>query len=603
MASKQTINPALITGKFNKQRGTFADTLSLQDCMSITKAFEKAAAHSVTEESTFALMNPILSGIRAQSSSLISSLDSEMERYEVKQDIDNNDKAESAAVVANVPGLAGLEAGQSNSLESGDISPPQSSIQQAGLFNAVKNSTGENIKGSTINVIDKVMDVTCIPCKDRIHILAELNAKQMFLGIGGELAQSRNDWMTRQFSQLREMMKFFSSGSEFFDICKLREFFMDFVCPGDFAKILSALMALMMKLAFEITSVFDLILGLVGPLILPILTNMINLLEEYMLLIIKPIECIIESIQKMTSKFDYGTLFSSVDKFKVGLGPNTGLNENSRAVEFSLLGPLDNLIQEENRNEQETVNRAAEKLRHINTLTKNVDGSNPDEVTKHNKQQDAARREYREAVQEQSGTKIQSLNKTIGGVLISIKGIMATLIEFLREIATSIQAFLTDFFDEVKKLMGSYIGGSGNMIKLNFKKLIIVQLIGFIMAFKKQLDSGIKCDEKEGMNNILDDINDNNSLTFSMNEVGEITITENQEDVNDAIMEVVKALGGSQDLVSMVEFTGDPLLDVEIMRTIEEVVTPVKVSFGCTAVTSVEKVEQVNEWITSLNNE
>ena len=57
----------------------------------------------------------------------------------------------------------------------------------------------------------------------------------------------------------------------------------------------------------------------------------------------------------------------------------------------------------------------------------------------------------------------------------------------------------------------------------------------------------------------------------------------------------------SQKLKSLIEFTGDPVLDSEITKTAELVTRQVNVTFKCPLNTSVAQIEQINQWIREVN--
>jgi len=50
----------------------------------------------------------------------------------------------------------------------------------------------------------------------------------------------------------------------------------------------------------------------------------------------------------------------------------------------------------------------------------------------------------------------------------------------------------------------------------------------------------------------------------------------------------------------LVKYTGNPVLDSSISKTVNALTTPVNVTFRCSLQTSVANAEQVNKWISEL---
>ena len=379
------------------------------------------------------------------------------------------------------------------------------------------------------------------------------------------------------------------------------------------------LSALLLKLSIEFTSLFDIILGLIAPLIQPILSSLLSIVHQAMMLIIEPLKCIIDSIVAMMRKLDYNSIFQNAGAFntKLSVGPlqggvqvpntnrpvdplfgypvgpesvTTGTNRRAVEVEFNPLAPINNF-----QKEQDAARDAAQsELNAVQEAGVNVDMSDPGAVARHQSNLENARNKANDAADNANNSKIGQAANAVE----SLKPMLDQLVGFLEEIMAAFATFEAKLFDELQKIMNQYLGGTGSAIHTNFKKLAIIQMIGVIGGLLKLLKEKPDCNciEPQAVEIILQE-SISQPLTLWTDDEGVVHIEENDVE---AIDEIIEALGGSGPGKTVLKSTGDPLLDIEIAKTVEALTTPVNITLKCQKQTSVANAEQVNKWIAEL---
>lgn len=633
--------------------------LEIQDCQNIAKAFERGMAYSVTEESVYAMIAPLLTGIRAQSSSVYKQLqlgDASSGQNTIRQKLLDSQGNQTVGPLGE--GQSGLNF---NNMDKADVDDQGITSEILGNFfpsvappeEYPNTPPGEGIEGGLpANIAGGLFNSECIPCGQRLNMLGELNPAK-FLDMGKDYIMNWINWLTQQLQQLMQLTKIFTGAEEYIDLCALIKWMSDFICIPDLQRMLSVLMALMSRVSFELGGIIDIILGLIAPLLAPILSGFVDLLQSYILLIVRPIECIIDSLQDIIRKLDYNILFQNIDSLNkhVSIGsdipvtasvkipflgseikyelPATGKAE----ADFNMLGPVADAIKRKNQEDQEAIENAAAELRAIKASSSNVDGSDPAAVERYNAQKAAAEDKYRRAIDQKTLSELGRINKTIDTTVFNLKSSLFTLIGFLREAAQTIEGFFQDVFDELKKVMGAYVGGGDSFIEQLFKKMSLVKMIAFISAIISAFANGLKCGEDDEDIKIEGFLPQEQGFKIWTDDEGAIHIEEEEKDFTSAIESMVAAAGQAasslattdsskvdskkqedegtrpesedsrQRLRSLIEFTGDPVLDTQIARTTEALLNPVNVTFRCPLQTRVSQAEKVNKWIEELNSE
>ena len=173
-----------------------------------------------------------------------------------------------------------------------------------------------------------------------------------------------------------------------------------------------------------------------------------------------------------------------------------------------------------------------------------------------------------------------------------------------------VEGFFNDVFSELQKIMNSYLGGSSSFIEILSEKFLLVQMIQWISAIIKLFTSDLHCDDEEEDIKVERLVPAQQGISVWTDDQGKIHIEEDPSLIENAVNESVKALGVAapgedatprQKLKSLIEFTGDPILDASIARATEALTTPVNVVFKCPLQTTVRQAEQVNKWVRELN--
>lgn len=616
------------------------EELGIADCLIITRAFERGATFSNTPEATYALLTPQLSIARIQSTSISNQLLNDNSTLTMlgADDVTTTEKDSNSMI---------------EQLRETNFSKKDRSILSTKL---VDEDLG---KGLLPGVTKKgLFNNECIPCGSRLNLAGELSMKMVTDDIK-KYYKMWKDALQAQLSQLIDMIKMLGSWeSQAIDLCALLKFFTEFVCIPDLARILSVLMAFMMRINFDLNIVFDLVLQFAAPLIQPFLSNFVNLLMKYAYMIIAPIECIVNAIQSMLSKLDYNILFQNIEQlnrsFSLGenIGPETeragaqttklvtlggmipwinidkGIHTGPRQLEgeFSLLGPAGTAIKQENQENKKAAELAFGELKAIQSVR--IDSRDASAIAAHQEKLEAARQKYSDAIDKKDLSSVGRASKQIGETFNSFKSTLYWLIDTLKKEVESFEAFLKSVFDELQKLMNTYLGGGGNFLQLITSKLAIAQMVGFITAIIKAIkDWDLHCDkEKIQPEQVLPKTANRKIWT---DEEGNLHI-EDEDSISGYVETVVAALGVNplqnslgkpqaisntdnktvvstnsdaprQRLKSLIKFTGEPELDSSVLRAIDTLTTPVNIVFKCPLKTSVQDVEQINQWIKELN--
>ncbi len=591
----------------------FLDT-QVQDCQTVSRAFEKGCNHSMTEESVFAMMTPQLNTMRATSAA-------------VKR-IAADNLAKSALNSQTNQENTTVAVGNVNSDNKSD-----------NFFTDVGNNFlpgGDSLGG--------IFNSECIPCGFRINFTEELNAKfavdSFWDRLEGMLAQMIN--------QIQQLINMFKNLDKYIDLCAFLKFLKDFVCIPDLQKILGLLAAFMMRLALDLDLSFDLVLSLIAPLFMPFFSGLVEQLNKYLLMIIKPINCIIDAIQNILGKLDYNVLFQNFQNVSVSFGPRVGtppnpvnanlagkipvidktysdgktvtvndpngkvpLDSRGRVVEWQLSQPFD----VQRNKEQAEIEKAAKELQAVRKSAGNVNGKDSAAVASYRAREQAAKDKYANALRERNLSEIGEASQKIEQFQTNIKGAFFSIINYLRLAATQMDEFIKGIMDEFKKIVNEFLGGNGRSTFLLNQKLEVIQLVGFITAVIKALKKTPDCEEGKEVETYLNQLPVQPGMKVWSDDNGRIHIEEDDEDLSPAITELIKdravtpvtldpnASGNDrtrQTLNSLIEFTGDPVLDTSISRAVDSLSSRARAVFKCPLQTSVAQAEQVNKWISEL---
>lgn len=578
-----------------------------QDCQVIARAFEKGAHHSLTEESVFATLTPQLASMRSMSKATKRTLD-QFENSTKKVD---------------------LKALSKDSATQGITTTVQGIIAGPAQVNQILEAQAEG------DLLGGIFNSECIPCGLRINFSEELNIGMLLSGALDPWYNSLTKYFKESLDNILAMIEMFKNLGKYVDLCAFLKFLTEFTCVPDLQRILSVLSAMLMNIAMELNGIFDFVVMIVGPLMLPFLSMLIDTLHRFLELAIKPLECIINAIQNILSKLDPNVLRQNVGNMQINVGLPSGegpplspggnplgFDSRKRTVSFNL-----NPFSGEQAKKQTVVEQAEKELRALQQSAGRVNSTNPKAVESYRKQENKARDKYRKAAKDRDLSAIGKANQQISKTFSSFKGSLFSLLNILTEAIEAVQQQVSGVEDEFKKLLLQFSGsGSQSIFNLN-KKLEIVQLASLIVAMIEALKKQPKCDEGKEVETYLNQLGINKGFKVWTDENGLIHIDENGDDIADAINDVVGGVGSSstsnssqnpdpnsnnnegeddlsrQKLKSLIDFTGDPLLDSSISRAVDGLTRKTQVTFKCPLQTSVSSAEQVNKWMAELNNE
>jgi len=596
--------------------------LAVADCNIITKAFERGANFSATEESVFAMMTPMLTGMRAQAKAFIKL---------------------AGASEAIIPDDDILVIDSDKTM---DKPAPLSShaIETLGETDTSVQGTAARKKPSAAQ---KLLN-DCIPCEFRIEVAGDL-FKKMWEDIKQQ-GLYYLEYFKSILQQLLDLLKFWDTDKYNINLCNLWKFFSEFVCIPDFRRIISLLMAVIVLMAIEINGLFDIILMLVAPLLLPFLMALIAPLEQMLLMIIKPIDCIINAIVVQMEKLDYSAIFN-IQVPTIKLGPR-GLKKDQSALKTStfnnptaqkVIDQAQSWGFEQNINpaqlfashvgqEKEDLAEAEKWLDVMRQKGGNVDMQDAKAREEYQKELDQARAEVQAKRSEVDQTEIQQATAAVRKVQKDLRDALSWVMQWVTYAKTKVTEYVNMLFGEIKKIMESFLGSSGNTMLKLFDKLQICQLLAMIVAIIDFIGKKKSCKEEKDDVVAYPGSSQGSPLGSKNSKVwtDENGVTHIEEDpallaaemeavvgsigagrvTNPTIVPKAKVIGdGSspldatrQRVQSLIELTGDATLDTTIARAVDAITKPIKLEFKCPLQTSVTDAEQVNKWIEELSS-
>jgi predicted component of type VI protein secretion system len=459
----------------------------------------------------------------------------------------------------------------------------------AGIINESKINELEieDVKEALKN---KVKD--CIPCDLRADFKQALDFKSMF----AELIDFYIQYFKSALEQIKAMGDLLSGKNQNTDLCSFLNFFADFVCVPDLQRLIAGLTALMMQLGLELSSLFDLILQLVGPLMMPFFNELINQFNKFVQLAIKPLECIIGAITTQLSKLDYGAFFKNPTNSQIrGTLESGPVVINNAKIDFNPIATAKNI------EEHTAILQAEQSLSQLKARASTIDPTNPEAVTQQREQEQAASASYQEALRNKDMTSIGQASQSLTNGLNTIKSFLGSLVKYVKmavDWANNLKDLLIgDIMKFITKMTG---GGTGMLITLQ-NKLAIAQLISLIKAIRKLLKEGTACDTVS----IAPALNRNSNAIIYQDPNGNVVIEEDKNSVDTAVNNAINGIGiGAtiqERLNSVIKFTGNPVIDSIISQTAESVTRVKRTVLDCPSRSSASDVEKINQWISELS--
>jgi len=606
-----------------------------QDCQAIIRAYEKGCAFSSDERSVFAMTTPFLQNVMGMAaatqrtteeilSDTISNIDKEL-NAEMKK---ANKLLEDAPSTDNI--LKEIKK------KAGDAAPDTISFDDASTIGGLDNNTGINsqtVQGigtaQTTNPLDKFQSwdkfkgaaweglKKCPPC-DLRQALQDIKNFDWKSGLEGILSQLRmgldamwNDIIQR-FIDLGNMLK---GLGQYIDICQFLKFLLEWTCLPDFYRILAALSAALMDIGFFLDGFgIDLVLSFIVPLVLPTLQGFVDLLSQFLVIVLKPLQCFIDGILLALNKLDFSS-FKIPDSFTFRLPNFTAIKNRNKTdaereaeyndpnkynppakMNIGLGGSIENIS---NRNWRTM--EPGEKI----DLSKIEKEFSPFGIgTPKNDPAWTKRISLKQPDLKAFTDKINQFKEWTSNLRNMISSMFMDIIVILRSIIARFEAMIKQFLEEFLKLIEEFVVG----YRVSFgrgamQKLAIINLINIFTTIVKlfiSIKDGVKCDEKDIPTMIMEGILAPTGFTVYKDAMGDIHIEE-----PDAALEPARALLGEiisshKEGSKILTNTGDPVIDTQLTTIVEKITSPVKVVFGCSQNVSITGVQEVNSWISGV---
>lgn len=272
------------------------DAIAFQDCMTIVTAYERMCHASATEESVFAPISHMVQGTK----------------YWAKS---NQDILSARILNSNL-----VESSTGQKIEIRSESPTGDDT-----FNRLYRS-------QTFDEALGVIKDDCVPCDTRLKLALENIPNQSTIQLYLDDIASRIDFLSQLDSLLNEL-------SVFKDICPLLEV-LNFMCIPDLQRIIAILMASMFKVNVSLADFYGLIVSLILPMIMPMLSGVVNMLDQFSILVVAPIDCVTEVIREQIQKLpdvrtrsaDITGISNTPTQSTVGAGGDQGFISSSATL-------------------------------------------------------------------------------------------------------------------------------------------------------------------------------------------------------------------------------------------------------------------------------
>jgi len=260
------------TGEFN--------SISFQDCMTIVSAYERMCHSSATEESIFAPISHVIQGTKYWA------------------------KSNSELFSSRLQGSNIVQSDSDNKIKIRSESP------------ATENTFQSILQSQSFEEALQTIKDDCIPCDERIKLSLENLPTQATLDLYFADIKAR-------IGMLSDLDKLLGDIEVFKDICPLLEV-LNFMCIPDLQRLISILMASIMKVNVSLLDLFGLIIALIMPLVMPMLSGLVHMLDQFSVLVISPVDCMLDVMLEQLNKLNVGGITQQqIDELKELKNSNT----------------------------------------------------------------------------------------------------------------------------------------------------------------------------------------------------------------------------------------------------------------------------------------
>ena len=290
----------------------------LEDCTLICNTFEKSAHADPKEEAVFATIARELETTRSFANNIQKIVQSYIQTPVSSTTTQQDAITQFETLTGDTTniGTKEFDGGQLTDLSIGDT----------------KLSVPDSTFGSDLQ--DWARD--CIPCGDRLLSLVEVFPSLDFI------AALRADILAR-LDIINDVIGMLNNFNIYSDYCELMSL-LSFMCIPDLQRLIALLMSL---IAFDIPKfdgMIDIIKGLIAPIFMPIIMSITALLDQFSLVVLSPIDCIIDHINLQLKKLNTELSSDSpLHELSSGIAMlNKGILEAKEAVQEKLAFYINN---------------------------------------------------------------------------------------------------------------------------------------------------------------------------------------------------------------------------------------------------------------------
>ena len=261
------------------------DRLSLgtnaQDCGLIAATYERGAHSTPTESAIFSTFSRSLQNRKQFALSAVQSLSS----YNITA---SQTGASALSASSGIPSINLVTASAASVIPDNSLQSLNVGTQQSATYN-------QNFGSQLLDYAKK-----CIPCDLRMVAFLELHPHL-------DLLAGMNDFIKNSIKLFNDLLDMLNNLNEYADFCSLLNM-LSFMCIPDLQRIIALLMSLFLSIATSLDGMIGMLQALIAPFFSGILMAITSLLDQFSLLVVNPLECVISAIrtQLQSRGLEYG---------------------------------------------------------------------------------------------------------------------------------------------------------------------------------------------------------------------------------------------------------------------------------------------------------
>lgn len=263
-----------------------------QDCVNIVQAYERGTHYSATDGSVFAPVSRVVQANKYWARSSAEILSSRLAQ---------------SVLVDSLSGKSGV-----------------ATRTDSNTLTSLRNS--KSLEEALKNLKDD-----CIPCDDRVRLSIEGLPTNADINFYLEDVRRRVKLLSRIDDLLGDV-------NVFRDLCPLLNV-LNFMCVPDLQRIIAVLTASLFNVNFKMGDQFGLITSLILPILMPILSGLVNVLDQFSATVLSPMDCILDALLEQLQKLNVGGATQpAIDAIQKAKSTPTGTSgaEAVQAIGFGL---------------------------------------------------------------------------------------------------------------------------------------------------------------------------------------------------------------------------------------------------------------------------